>query len=154
MPDHPDRVFRDLLDLIDRYGWAVRHVGAGDGRPAFSYTVGLTASDHAELVMVGMPPEPAQAFLNLAGHEVRAGRTFQHGEITDALTDGAGIGVITVVATEELTAVAQVYGEPVQALQLIWPNSKGWFPWEPGYNNAPEAQPFLGPLPTVWRRTH
>ncbi|WP_170226461.1 DUF4262 domain-containing protein [Rudaeicoccus suwonensis] len=154
MPDHPNRLLRDLLDLIDRYGWAVRHVAAGDGRPPFSYTIGLTALDHPEMVMVGMPREPAHAFLNLAGDAIKAGRTFQHGEITDALTDGAGIGIITVVAAEELTAVAQVYGVPVQALQLIWPDSKGWLPWEPGYNNAAETQPFLGPLPTAWRRTH
>jgi hypothetical protein len=32
----------ELVELIDRYGWAVRHVGAGDqpDEAAFSYTVG------------------------------------------------------------------------------------------------------------------
>jgi hypothetical protein len=41
----------------------------------------LTAFDHPELVMVGMPFEAAQAFLNLAGDMVRGGRTFRPGQM-------------------------------------------------------------------------
>ena len=81
----------ELVELIDRYGWAVRHVGAGDqpGEAAFSYTVGLTAFDHPEMVVVGMPFEHSQGFLNLIGSLVRDGRTFLHGTTTRDLTDGA-----------------------------------------------------------------
>jgi hypothetical protein len=49
-----DLVFRQLLAAIEEFGWAVRHVGAGLGKPAFSYTVGLMALSHPELVMIGM----------------------------------------------------------------------------------------------------
>jgi hypothetical protein len=83
----------ELVELIDRYGWAVRHVGAGDqpGEAAFSYTVGLTAFDHPEMVVVGMPFEHSQGFLNLIGSLVRDGRTFVHGTTTRDLTDGAHV---------------------------------------------------------------
>jgi len=85
----------ELVELIDRHGWAVRHVGAGDqpGEAAFSYTVGLTAFGHPEMVVVGMPFEHSQGFLNLVGSLVKDGRTFHHGTTTDELTDNPHVAV-------------------------------------------------------------
>ncbi|MFI5714054.1 DUF4262 domain-containing protein [Kribbella sp. NPDC051620] len=141
----------ELVELIDRHGWAVRHVGAGDqpGEAAFSYTVGLTALDHPEVVVVGMPFEHSQGFLNLIGSLVREGRTFLPGTTTHDLTDGSYVAFITVTDIDELTAVDQIYGS-VEALQMIWPDSRGKMPWDDGYKNGPLAQPFLGPLPGHW----
>lgn len=69
-----------LLGLIERFGWAIRHVGAGDepGEAAFSYTVGLTRFNHPEVVTQGLPFDVAQAFLNDIGAQVRAGRRLRH----------------------------------------------------------------------------
>ena len=141
----------ELVELIDRYGWAVRHVGAGDqpGEAAFSYTVGLTAFDHPEMVVVGMPFEHSQGFLNLIGSLVRDGRTFLHGTTTRDLTDGAHVAFVNVTDIAGLTAVDQIYGS-VKALQMIWPDSRGKMPWDHGYKNGALAQPFLGPLPDHW----
>jgi len=146
-----DSVLADLLELIDSHGWAVRHVGAGEqpGEAAFSYTVGLTAFGHPEVVIVGMPFEHSQGFLNLIGSLVREGRTFRPGTTTHDLTDSAHVAFLTVTEVDELTAVDQVYGN-INALQMIWPDSRGNMPWEPGYTNEPLAQPFLGPLPARW----
>jgi hypothetical protein len=46
--------------------------------------------------------------------------------------------------TIELTAVERVYGH-VDALQLVWPNASGIFPWQPVYGLRPSVQPLLGP---------
>lgn len=142
-----DQVLAQLLALVDEHGWAVRHVGAGErpGEAALSYTVGLTTLGHPEIVVVGMPFSPAQTFLNEAGAQVRAGRVFTHGEVDRTLA-GVPVVFVAVVADGALTAVRQVYGD-APALQLVWSDSAGHLPWQPGYANPPGAQPLLGPLP-------
>ena len=143
------RVFRDLLKLIDEHGWAVRNVGAGgnEGEACFSYTVGLTAFRHPEVVITGMPHKWAHRFLNLIGDEVRRGKRYEHGAVTDEFTDGASVVFLRAEVTEDLTAVEQVYGR-VNAVQMVWPDSTGRLPWQEGYRNGPLAQPLLGPLPS------
>jgi hypothetical protein len=145
-----DPVFADLLRLIAEHGWAVRHVGAGTGQSqaSFSYTVGLTAMGHAEVVVTGLPFNDAQTFLNNIGADVRAGGRYPPGLVTEDLTaPGAPVIFLAVSDTSRLAAVEQVYGE-VQAVQMVWPDSSGRLPWTDGYNNPPEAQPLfgLGPL--------
>lgn len=161
MSSGSDEVFEELLRIIDEYGWAVRHVGAGDepGEAAFSYTVGLTAIHHPEVVITGMPFAPAQEFLNNIGADVRNGKRYEPGTVTEELTGpGAPVVFLDVVQDEQLVAVRQVYGH-CSAVQMVWPDSAGHLPWVPGYNNPADAQPLLGPRPEArrngrrwWRR--
>lgn len=143
----PDAVFADLLRMIDEYGWAVRNVGAGPepGEAAFSYTIGLTAFGHPEVVITGMPFEHAQTFLNNIGSDVRDGKRFEAGTVNEDLAP-TPVLFLSVVQDEELVAVRQVYGR-CSAVQMVWPDSAGRFPWVAGYNNPPDAQPLLGPRP-------
>jgi hypothetical protein len=142
------RVFTDLLGLIEEHGWAVRNVMAGTAADevCFSYTVGLTAFGHPEVIILGMPYESAQEFLNLIGDEVRRGSRYEHGTVTGEFTDDARVVFIHAENTDRLTAVEDVYGR-VNALQLIWPDSTGRLPWQQGDRNSLGAQPLLGPLP-------
>jgi hypothetical protein len=146
-----DPLLSELRELISQYGWAVRQVleDAHAGLAPFSYTVGLTAFDHPEIVITGMPFEPARAFLNLAGEAVRGGYRFRPGTRDGSLTDSGDVAFVDVVETGGLHAVEQVYGE-IRALQLIWPDSAGVYPWEPGFRNPPEVQPLWGPIPSDW----
>jgi hypothetical protein len=131
---------------IAEFGLAIRHVAGDDEHAPFSYTIGLTAIGHPEIVMTGMPFEYAQQFLNLIGRLVREGGRFQVGMWTEALTDAHPQLLIAVDNTSELTAVEQLYGD-VHALQLVWSDSHGNFPWQSGWRNPLSAQPLLGPLP-------
>jgi hypothetical protein len=143
------RVLADLRSLIDEHGWAVRNVGAGDtaAEVGFSYTIGLTAFGHPEVIVMGMPPESAQEFLNLIGDEVRRGSRYENGTVTGEFTDDdAPVVFIRAEDTGRLAAVEQIYGR-VDALQMIWPDSTGRLPWEDGHRNLPGVQPLLGPLP-------
>lgn len=150
LKDSNEPVFNQLLSLIQEHGWAIRHVGAGDDA-AFSYTVGLTALGHPEIVMEGLPFEVAQAFLNLMGEDVKAGKRFAPGSITTDLTEPpAPIAFISVENIAGLTAVAEVYGQ-VKALQAIWSDSTGRLPWESSYRNSPDAQPLLGAVPDSFK---
>ncbi|TAJ49911.1 MAG: DUF4262 domain-containing protein [Herbiconiux sp.] len=140
-------------DLVERYGWAVRHVLAGrmPSEPPFSYTIGLSSRPHPELVIVGLPPDVAKAFLDIAVAMIDDGRTFVPGEMAHGLAgDDRPLAVIRVDDAHELSAVEEIYGS-VNALQLVWPDSSGRFPWVVGYANAAEVQPLLGSIPGAWR---
>lgn len=134
----------DIREKIDAYGWAVRNVSDADPAKCVSYTVGLTAHGHPEAVMTGLPPEAGTAFLNFVGEiVVREGGRFTAGEPTTELADGPAMPVIAVSDTSALTAVEALYGE-VQAVQIVWTDSSGHLPWEPGYANPPGSQQLLG----------
>lgn len=138
----------DLVDLVDQYGWAVRHVvpPPDDDTAGLSYTVGLTAMDHPEVVVQGLPADAANAFLNDVGQQVRDGVRFAAGQVTTALTDDERPMAFIAIddeLTDELTVAGQLYGA-VQALQLVWPDAAGVFPWQLGYDLEPERQPLLG----------
>lgn len=130
--------------MIDVQGWAVRNVSDSDPAKCLSYTVGLTAHGHPEVVMTGLPPEVGTAFLNIIGEiVVREGGRFTSGEATTQLADGPAMPVIEVSDRSDLTAVDAIYGD-VPVLQVVWTDSHGHVPWEPGYANPPGSQRLLG----------
>ena len=127
-------VHRELLDLIERFGWAVRHVGAGTeaGEAPFSYTVGLTRFGHPEIVCQGLPFDVAQSFLNLIGTEVQDGRIFRPDTFVTDLTDGGTLAFIHVVNDTGKPGA----GQWVSKARLNPPGVSGDFePWE-GWSHA------------------
>ena len=135
----------DQRAKIDAYGWAVRNVSDSDPAKCLSYTVGLTAHGHPEVVMTGLPSEVGTAFLNIVGEiVVREGGRFAAGETTTELAEGPAMPVLPVLDKTDLTAVDAICGD-VQALQIVWTDSAGRLPWEPGYANPPGSQRLLGP---------
>jgi hypothetical protein len=144
----PDEPTRQLIGFIEQFGWGVRHVmnGIDDAieELPFSYTVGLTAMTHPEIVQVGLPRESAHAFLNHVGEMVKNGHRFEAGSTTDELTEtGYPIAFIEATDVSGLTAVTAIYGA-VQALQLVWCDSSGRLPWDVGYSQEASPQTLLG----------
>lgn len=134
----------ELRGMIDRYGWAVRNVADSNPTQCLSYTVGLTAHDHPEVVMTGLPPDVGTAFLNIVGEIVtKEDGRFESGRTTGELADGPEMPIIAVQDISRLTAVEEIYGT-ISAVQIIWTDSAGHLPWEPGYANPAESQPLLG----------
>jgi hypothetical protein len=147
-PQDDAQVLADLRRVVDRFGWAVLHGGgSGPGDPRWSYTVGLTGLEHPEVIVVGLPFEAAETYLNLVGEAVRAGARFSPGVVTTALTDADSPVVFLQVADTSRLAVAEQFSGSLEALQLVWPDSTGKLPWEEGHRNPPHAQPLLGPRP-------
>ncbi|WP_395695347.1 DUF4262 domain-containing protein [Nocardioides sp.] len=135
----------DLRAKIAAYGWAVRNVADSDPAKCLSYTVGLTAHGHPEVVMTGLPPEVGTAFLNIVGEiVVREGGRFAAGQETTELADGPAMPVLPITDMTDLAAVKAIYGD-VPALQIVRPDSAGRLPWEPDYANPPGSQRLLGP---------
>ena len=142
-----EQVRRDLERVIDRFGWAVLHGGGNPGDPRYSSTVGLTALGHPEVIVMGLPFEAGEKYLNLVGEAVRAGARFAPGAATTALTDASSPVVFLEVHDDPRTTVAEQFYGSIEVLQLVWPDSTGKLPWEEGHRNPPAAQPLLGTPP-------
>ena len=143
-----EQVRRDLQRVIDRFGWAVLHGGGTPGEPRYSSTVGLTTFGHPEVIVLGLPFEAGEKYLNLVGEAVRGGGRFRPGVATTALTDASSPVVFLHVDGDPRMSVAEQFHGSIEVLQLVWPDSTGKLPWEEGHRNPPGSQPLLGPLPT------
>ncbi|HSV68192.1 MAG TPA: DUF4262 domain-containing protein [Mycobacteriales bacterium] len=158
-PDEPTelqlRQFADqhaahLRDLIAEHGWAVQGVIGDHEHPSVSYTVGLTRyHGHPELVVVGLGN--GGGLLNLLGERVKAGERLRAGQVIQFERATQRVCFVTVENPEPLIYANELYqwadGPPVPALQVVWADPAGWFPWEEEYAVSPRTQPLLGPLP-------
>lgn len=137
-----------LQEIINEHGWAVQSVGPGDDSVQFSYTVGLTAFGHPEFVMTGAPPRFAQSVLNVFGGAVRDGHVYKPNTMTsDPTGSEPTVALIEVIdPASQLFIAVDIYGQ-IEAIQVIWRDSQLNFPWDEGWLNPPDAQPFWGILP-------
>jgi hypothetical protein len=127
MCDHPDSSFDEYVEEVVRptvalYGFAVQATER-HGVP-LAYTVGLAEQGGPELCITGKPPDAAHDLLRAAvGREApaRPGRC-------DLLV-GPALWAFPVIRPEAL-AVAWALFPGLSALQLVWADSFGRWPWE------------------------
>jgi Domain of unknown function (DUF4262) len=130
---------------------APRHGRVQDALPQISTDTDADAvgkaHDRPELVIAGLDPAIAQALLNdLAERVVHRAARFTHGQRITDLIDGYDAVIIDGPITEHLYPGAAIgrYGpDRVRLQQIVWPDPHARFPWEPGYQYPPQAQPLL-----------
>lgn len=141
---------RKLLANIDSHGWQCTSVGAGDGQPCFSYTIGLFHSFGCpELMIVGLPPKVAHAVLTIAANAAREGTPLDVEAPTDALVEGCSCVFVRVPQTacgEYVLSASWYYESEAFALyQIVWRSKEGRFPWHARAGKAfRAAQPVIG----------
>lgn len=161
-PDHDDPVasqqFWDqydaqLREIIRRHGWAVQGVLGDISRqnPGFSYTVGLWGFGHPELVIYGLEPRHSARILNDVGEQIRNGLDLTDSEAVYATSihPSHRLGILPVPNPESVVLVAQEQyrtdgGHVVPALQLVYADLFGRYPWEPSYRYPRWMQPMPG----------
>jgi len=148
--EHPDRTRGDylqevVLPRVASSGWLVQAVTGDRLHAPFSYTVGLTGLGLPELVVTGLRARPAAVLLNgVAEHACHAAPP-EHGEVVD-LDDGTRLEAVDLPHPDAHLFVAQeVYGAAVRAMQLVWADDRGRWPWERGHRGGRGGQPVLGP---------
>jgi hypothetical protein len=118
--------------------------------PGFAYSVGLQHSyGHPEIIMFGLRHETMHAIINMIGERVKAGARFAPGQVSDELLNGYDVVFRPVDPRwhEEFFGQAiDFYAEAgFTALQCVWPDRAGLFPWQPGFDSRlVERQPLLG----------
>lgn len=150
MDERMDAYERTARQMIDEHGWMLQGVFPTQAEPGpdFVYTVGLTKWNwHPEIIVFGLPHRVGGNLLNQLGAQVRDGRRYAAGEVLDDLLVDYPAHLVAVADTAEHFGMARrLYGPDITALQLVWPDQDGRFPWEQGFALA-DLEPLLG-LPT------
>jgi hypothetical protein len=143
--DQQDAWYRDT---IRTFGWAIQHVcGDGEGSPSVAYTVGLTGFGHPEIAVFGVGQTSAATLLNTLGEQVRSGASLHDGDVIHVRCVPVTLFELPNPGDVLFTANS-VYGRrndnSVPALQAVYPDNDGAWPWEPAYELAPWLQPMPG----------
>ncbi|CAN5379848.1 hypothetical protein BH10ACT9_BH10ACT9_41360 [soil metagenome] len=145
--DNPDATIDDYLKelrhTIRGHGWTVQHV-EHDKRP-FAYTIGLQERGLPELLMTGPTPRVAHIVLNSTAHMIVDDGT----ELEPAMhIDHEDRFLMEVVEVEHpdvhLKMAVNLYGPRFRALQLVWSDNHGRFPWERYWDHGRRRQSVLG----------
>ena len=140
-------VVADYRQAVRVRGWAMASVRATPSRAGFSYTVGLTRHHgHPELLASGLTPPEAGGLLTELARRVRAGARFSPG---DVLTPAGShrLQLVGVADPAQLTHAQAIYAGPagpVPALQVVWSDHDGHWPWQPGWPGRAGDQPLFG----------
>jgi hypothetical protein len=145
--DHPNATTEDYLDelreTIRGHGWAVQFVES-DRRP-FAYTIGLHDRGLPELLICGLPPDIATRVLNSIAHMIVDDGTVLAPAMHIDYQDRFLIEVVEVQHPDvHLKFAVRLCGPRVRALQLVWADDCGRWPWDTGWDHGRRWQPVLG----------
>ena len=155
-PEPEDAADRDLMAMIDNFGWAACLVSDGEGDlPDFQYSVGITdRCGSPELLVIGLAGEVGHWIINEYAERCLKGEAFEAGQPYDGFLEGhvaIFLDVDSRLASVEYTTWTDWYykrkGFPLR--QLVWPDSKtGAYPWQAGFREEiKRLQPILGKRP-------
>jgi hypothetical protein len=148
--------------MIETFGWAIEPVPARpDADPPegpFSYTIGLPALlGFPDIAVWGLTPAASKGLIDLVVATCQAGTEIPLQAELIGLLDNELRCYFAPLSSEAIsercaTAVAwyqsgRTQGEPVQMVQLIYPDRNGFLPYEAGFDQRLRfAQPVIGEL--------
>jgi hypothetical protein len=154
---------RAVAENIRAVGWSVSAVLGDDLAPPWAYTVGLWLSCQSpELAMFGLPVDYLTVILNGVADRVASGMALQPGDEIRGICP-CPLAVRPVQASWRETSLFAVsdryYGRlRPPCLQVAWPDRKGRYPGDPGFQPRYEGrQPMLwlprdDNPPSAWTR--
>ncbi|MDT9595380.1 DUF4262 domain-containing protein [Nocardioides zeae] len=151
--------WRDRHVLVHR-DVHLTHVPGDASRPPYTYTVGLSARHHPELVVTGADLRTAGAMLgDMVDRVARRKLAVRQSAVAVKAWTGRPLAVLELAEPERWVPVADrlhgrgVGGPPVRAFQLVPVDEQGRWPWDvhPGTPGA-HAAPDLTGLPVLTLR--
>ena len=145
--DRPDLTMEDVLQDVrsrvvkDRF----TVVGVAGSREVaeVSYSVGLSERGAPELIVTGLRSEVASRLIRVWGDYLLHRSVVLPGE-----TLRSGPWLLQAVQVERphdhLLVADRLYGDGLRALQLVWADEAGRWPWEPAHRARRAGQPVLG----------
>ena len=139
----PDAFVDSLRDRIAEHRFVVLGVGGSRSQAELTYTAGLAAHGLPELVVAAVRPDEAARLLRHWGEYLLDESAVLAGECLHS-----GPWLLEAVDVERphdhLPFARQLYGDRVRALQLVWADGAGRWPWERGHQARRSGQPLLG----------
>ena len=141
IPVAEDDSDRKLVSDVNSVGWHVVGIHEDESGPAYCFSVGLYYTfNHPEIVVMGLPHSVAHKLINLAAGYIASGRVFRPHDRTDDLAESFTCSFVSVAVEHYKEYLG--YGlwfyrtlkQPFPAVQLVWPDKQGRFPWESNYN--------------------
>ncbi|MDO8331358.1 MAG: DUF4262 domain-containing protein [Fluviicoccus sp.] len=144
-----------LLADVEQYGLHILGIFAEDNEPEYAFSVGLYYRyRHPEILLIGLNSNTAKDLINDVAALIQEGATFQPGNIYDEIIRGYPVTFIAVdfAHYREYLGYANWFYRslpaPYPALQMVWPDKEGRFPWQSGYDESfRHVQPLLGSAP-------
>ncbi|MCV6588008.1 MAG: DUF4262 domain-containing protein [Marinobacterium sp.] len=155
LPEAENEYDEQLLAQIAEAGWQNVHISAEEGWPSTVFTIGhFHNKNHPEIIVLGLPDEAAEHMLNLVTIKILAEEVpLEPYRKYDDLADGlpmAFVPVDTGYYGAFLGYACWYYADlpaPFPALQMVWPDRDGKFPWEDSYD-----EDFLSMQPRLDKR--
>lgn len=157
-----DAIARKVRADIERVGWHVVLIPPDERTAGWAHTVGLLERfDHPELLVFGGDLERIGPLLNAVAARVREGARLEAGSLLEGIVQGLPLAVRAVAPrwVEPFLGNAAWHAErpDLPALQILWPDPAGRFPWDPGFDPAwrddqprLEAEAIQEALPEPW----
>ncbi len=151
----PEQFVAEIVEDVESAGWSIVAVEDGEGRHVHTYTVGLTRlHGHPELIFSGGGFHTAHHVLDELAAMVCAGRRLEGGDVLGRAELGRACLMVRVANPSRLVMAQTVYATPgappVPALQVVWADEAGRWPWELCADHA-DGQEVYG-RPTARRR--
>lgn len=127
------KINEQIYQNIEKFGWHVTGVFAGKDTPPFCYSIGIQNSDMPEIIIFGMNIKNAGQIINYIGNLMMDGKKFKVGESYDGIIKvPVKFLNVTQENIEEHMFGATDYhnGSSFDALQMVWADEKGNFPWD------------------------
>lgn len=126
----------NILKHIEEYGCSVTSVfDPKEEEPPFSYSIGIAKSSGApELIVIGLNSKLSHWMVNEYNRRIKSGERFLPGVLYEGFLEGFAVQFGTVARehrAEYMRSACWLHGGPdFDALQLIWPNTSGVWPWD------------------------
>lgn len=144
--DNPDKTQADYLallrDEIAARGWVVQYDECD--RMPYAYTIGMHHRGLPEFLVTGLDPKRAQWLLNTFAKRALAGRLPVPGNQV-WLPTGTRVELVELARPDaHMDMAVGIEGPDVSAIQLVWADGRGRWPWGPGFNDGRQPQAVLG----------
>jgi hypothetical protein len=139
------RVIADVAQV----GFHVVCGASSGGAPAFAFSIGLFRTfDHPEVALFGLASDVLDAAVRRIAERVRAGDRLDDGDVVDGIVPGRAVAFRRIVPRHypPFLGYAVWYhgGARFPALQAMWADPAGHFPWERWFpRELRELQPVL-----------
>jgi hypothetical protein len=143
--DHPDATQEDYFDVLRakvlQHGWVVQYVESV--RTPFAYTIGLHDLGVPELLVTGVSTQRARRLLNGVAWHVLCDGPPAPGEQLP-VPGGPLVEFVEVDHPDAHMGWAVAFGGPLRALQVVWADGRGRWPWAAAFCDGRTRQPVLG----------